>query len=61
MKYLKWIRPIVCKVNYSVIVMKKMPHPKVILKLDFQETSSNNIFFDFFQKKLDFSSYLWHN
>lgn len=54
MKYLKWIRPIGCKLNYFVIVKKKMPQLRAILKLDFIKTSSNNIFFNFFKKNLTF-------
>ena len=61
MRYLKWIRPIGCKVNYFTIVMQKMPQLKAIPQLNFLIITLNNILFDFFSKKLDFYSYIWHN
>jgi hypothetical protein len=61
MKYLKWIRPIGCKVNYFTIVMQKMPHFKTTFELNFPIIALNNIIIDFFSKKLDFYSYIWHN
>jgi len=61
MKYLKGIRPKGCKVNYFIIVKGKMPHHKSILRLKVALIALNNIYFNFFQKKLDFSSFIWHN